>query len=223
MKETGIIMSGNHPKLGDIRRGTKLGYISTGKFIWVACEKCGRERWVQLLGSKPRRKLCRFCVGLGRHPSEETIAKISGVNSSSWEGGRQNNADGYILIKLQPDDFFRPMADSRGYVLEHRLIVAKALGRCLQRWEIVHHKGQRYTGIENRSDNRYPENLELTIRGNHTREHSRGYRDGYRQGFQDAQNTKIEDLLKQIKLLQWQIKESVLGGEHERTSYNLPS
>lgn len=176
------------PEIGEIRKGTQLGYISTGKFIWVACEKCGKERWVQLLGGKPRgRKLCHSCVRLGHHHSEETIAKISGENSSSWKGGRQKAGGGYITVKLQPNDFFYPMADKRGYVLEHRLVVAKALGRCLHRWEIVHHKGQRYTGIENRSDNRYPENLGLTIRGSHAREHSKGYRDGYRQGYQDAQ------------------------------------
>ncbi len=191
MKEHGIIMSGDHPRLG---------------YTFAPCQNCGTERRVQLLGGQPRKKLCRSCARLGHHHSKETIAKISGENSSSWKGGRQNNGDGYITIKLQPDDFFYPMADKRGYVLEHRLVVAKALGRCLQSWEIVHHKGQRYTGIENRSDNRYPENLELTIRGSHTREHSKGYRDGYRQGYQDAQNAKIEELSKQIRLLQWQVK-----------------
>ena len=191
MNRTPIIMSGNHRLSG---------------YVLAPCQNCGKERRVQLLGGQPRRKLCRSCVRLGRQHSEDTIAKISGENSSSWKGGRQSTGHGYISVKLQPDDFFYPMADKRGYVLEHRLVVAKALGRCLHTWELVHHKGQRYTGIENRSDNRYPENLELTIRGSHTREHSKGYRDGYRQGYQDAQNTKIEELSKQIRLLQWQVK-----------------
>ena len=70
--------------------------------------------------------------------------------------------DGYIIIKLHPDDFFYPMTNSVGLVREHRLIMAQFLRRCLLPWEIVHHKGTKYPSgsIENRSDNRL-ENLEL--------------------------------------------------------------
>lgn len=141
------------PKIGEVKRARDIGKSGCNgsiQYIWHACIACGKERWVHLVKGKPRHSLCQA------HFTRQ------GKSNPHWKGGRVKNK-GYISVKLQPDDFFYPMTREDGYVMEHRLAVAKALGRCLLPWEVVHHKGAKYPmgSIENRSDNRYPENLQL--------------------------------------------------------------
>lgn len=175
------------PERSEIRKAREIGYQGSSKYVWQSCETCERERWVQLIKGEAvgRSKQCRACA----NSDPKKRAKMQrGEKRYNWKGGINKHSDGYIMILLQPNDFFYPMADKRGRVLEHRLIVAKALGRCLQIWEIVHHKN----GIKD--DNRYPENLELSIRGSHTIEHSKGYRDGYQKGLVDGRVKQIQEL-----------------------------
>lgn len=134
------------PRLGEIK------YIDSNKKdrrVWHACVDCGKERWVRILKGLPLNLRCRSCDNRIR-------PHISGEKHHRWKGGRIKQAGGYILIRLYPDDFFYPMANKRGFVLEHRLVVAKALNRCLLPWETIHHK-EGYA----KDDNRYPEVLEL--------------------------------------------------------------
>ena len=57
-----------------------------------------------------------------------------------------------------------PRADQYGYVLEHRLVVEKMLGRYLESHEIVHHKD----GVRDHND---PSNLEVHTRKTHPPAH----------------------------------------------------
>lgn len=142
------------PQIGEIKIGREIGYSHNCNYIWHACVDCGKERWVRLENNKPRSLKCKSCAEKGKH----------------WKKGKvTKSGSGYVLIWLQPDNFFHSMATKHGYVLEHRLVVAKALGRCLHRWEIVHHKGAKYPkgSKEDKADNRYPENLQLVTDDRH--------------------------------------------------------
>jgi len=137
------------PKIGEVRRGPEIGKLDrTHRYIWLQCDICGRERWVGIRKGKARSSnRCASCV-----------QQIKASYHKSTE------AQGYILVYLPPNDFFFPMANANGYVMEHRLVMAKHLARCLQPWEIVHHKN----GIK--SDNRI-ENLQLIMEDTHTVSH----------------------------------------------------
>lgn len=191
------------PSIDEIRTGTELQlikdfHVNQGcKYQWLACEHCGIYRWVGLNKKGERAgKVCAKCVALHY---------FVGAKSTSYKGGSITKG-GYRMIALDPlrDSFWIPMAvkqgNNRRRILEHRIVMARHIGRCLQFWEDVHHKNG--DKLDNRIDN-----LELLTRGSHSSEHSKGYRDGYQRGFIDGSNTQIKDLKDQVKLLQWQIKD----------------
>ena len=146
------------PNIGDIAKGQVIGKNRGTTYQWCACVECGLERWVNFSFTHQPAQRCQVCgnkaPGCREKRAESASFHNRGAKNYWWKGGRTKTTDGYIFIMLFPDDFFYSMARSNGYVFEHRLVMAKHIGRNLHRWEIVHHKNHI------RDDNRI-ENLQL--------------------------------------------------------------
>jgi hypothetical protein len=106
-----------------------------------------KEKWVRLRANPEAYK--SFIEKTSKASKANTVFKLRGDKHPGWKGGvRTSKRDGYVYI-WKPD---HPNAVSRGYVLEHRLVMEKVLGRYLKPDEDVNHING------NKGDNR-PENL----------------------------------------------------------------
>lgn len=112
------------------------------------------------------RKRFRICVARVRLtlatasiPVIRRRGHVRGPGGPTWKGGRRLQG-GYVMIRRQPNDPLDglPPGSSTSYVLEHRLVMARHIGRALRPNETVHH----INGIK--TDNRI-ENLQLRSGG----------------------------------------------------------
>ncbi len=124
----------------------------------ITCIDCGKARIVQPSVTKRQnyQGRCKNCAG--KLNKNQFVKKPDSAY-------RFYDAMGYVMVHLEPDNFYFPMAWKNGYVKEHRLIMAQHLGRCLWEWEIVHHTNNI------RDDNRL-QNLTLETSGSHVGWHN---------------------------------------------------
>jgi hypothetical protein len=101
------------------------------------------------------RRLKQQGVKIRNYKESGKLFAPRGEKSGSWTGGIKKNGE-YRMVKI-PD---HPNGDLGHYVMEHRLVIEKHLGRYLEDWEVIHHKN----GIK--SDNRL-ENLDIVFRKKH--------------------------------------------------------
>jgi hypothetical protein len=118
----------------------------------VLCETCGETRAVYRSPSAPPPRFCSLpCLGKAQR----------GEGNPAFTGGRHVLNTGYVVV-LAPD---HPAADSRGYILEHRLVAEKSIGRPLLPGEVVHH-------LDHNPLNNDPANLEvLPSQSEHMKRH----------------------------------------------------
>jgi hypothetical protein len=151
------------PELGDIARARDVGIgQSYHKAMWHACVTCTKERWVLLRRGEPQSQRCYEC-------SRSYPGRIKTVHRGpahwKWNGGRSVMKNGYIEVWVSPDDPLFAMAGKDGYVYEHRIVVARSLGRCLSSDEEVHH-------LDGDKHNNAPSNLELLTKSEHAARHA---------------------------------------------------
>jgi len=125
----------------------------SGKY--VPCATCGKIIWRYTSSLKNAKTyycsdICKgkaAIVGLNEYWVKRTGQPYPGTGKKgnlcpSWKGGvtythRQGNYKPVRHVRC-PNEYL-PMARKDHYVMEHRLVVARAIGRCLLRSEVVHH------------------------------------------------------------------------------------
>jgi hypothetical protein len=144
------------------------------KFSEIAKQR-GFGKWMigRKLSKITRRKMSKGRMGKGnsffnKHHSEEAkeknrLAHLGKIGSFAyhWKGGKTKHSRGYIMI-YKPN---HPFCVGGKYVLEHRLVMEKTIGRYLHKWELVHHVN------EIKDDNRL-ENLQIVSQSEHKKIHN---------------------------------------------------
>lgn len=139
---------------GDLCRARDLGLSGRHRMIYARCERCKTPRWVVQARPAGLCDACNRAYVLTGQKRPHMGERQRGANNPNWHGGASTGGNGYLYMLVAPDDPLSSMSNREGYVMEHRLVMARALGRPLEKWERVHHING------DRLDNKI-ENLEL--------------------------------------------------------------
>lgn len=169
-------------RLVDNIRVIRKSKMNNGEAYLVACPVCHKSRW------KSRSRYMKSIIDAKRLTTPGMCINCYSIQRAelhaTWRGGKIRATNGYIMVKLQPDDAYFAMANCSNYVFEHRIVMARHLGRCLKSYELVHH-------INHIRDDNRVENLKLITTDNHNQF--------------TVLETRILKLEKKVQRQQWQI------------------
>lgn len=121
-----------------------------GKRTTVKCDFCGKDFFKQPY--RISRSKHNFC-------SHQCFKQFNiHKNHPNWKGGKRIENGYYVVYSPKHPNSYK------GYMLEHRLVLEKKLGRYLHSNEIAHHNNG------NKLDNR-PQNISLHNRSSHAKYH----------------------------------------------------
>jgi hypothetical protein len=130
--------------------------------VTVKCEYCGKKKQMRQKELKYQERF--FCnhshrakvlagerdmaigatgrSGWTKESRRSYLEKMTGPRNPAWRGGvtifrKHGNYAGVRYVRAPAS--LRAMARKDGYVMEHRMFVAQAIGRLLLRSEVVHH------------------------------------------------------------------------------------
>ena len=137
-------------EVGSIVNGNLINAQSHNKYIKIECVDCEKKDWTRLINNKPKSIRCTACTF--RITQIKIARRLAGNPCTETETGIIESE--YRIVTISKSSKFYPMANSKGFVKEYRLIMATHLDRCLTQDEAVHHINKE------KQDNRI-ENLEI--------------------------------------------------------------
>ena len=73
------------PEIGEIRRGKEIGKNYNGRFMWVACPVCKKERWITFINGKPKWQRCLACANHTKLEERQLLKYNLMIFSIQWQ------------------------------------------------------------------------------------------------------------------------------------------